>query len=79
MISVKIHTATACSDVDVADDDQSVADRGGSGPWGPQFCVALCKGVIQRLGLPAGGLGRCKHLAGSGAEPRRQTHFRNNY
>ena len=28
--------------------------------------------------FPAGGLGRCKPLAGSGAEPRRQTHFGNN-
>ena len=55
----------------------AVADHGASGPWGPQFCGALCKGVTQRL--PAGGLGRCKPLAGSGAEPRSQTHFRNNY
>ena len=54
-----------------------VADRGALGPWGPPFCGALCKGVTQRL--PAGGMGRCEPLAGSGAEPRRQTHYRNNY
>ena len=30
-----------------------VADRGVSGPWGPQFCGALCNGETQRL--PAGG------------------------
>ena len=29
-----------------------MADRGVSGPWGPQFCGALCKGVTQRF--PAG-------------------------
>ncbi len=33
----------------------AVADRGVSGPWGPQFCGALCKGVTQRL--LAGGSG----------------------
>ena len=49
----------------------------GIGALGPQFCGALCKGVTQRL--PAGGLVRCKSLAGSGAEPRRQTHFRKSY
>ena len=32
-----------------------VADRGVSGPWGPQFCGALCYGETQRL--PAGGAG----------------------
>ena len=34
---------------------QAVADRGVSGPWGPQFCGALCNGETQRL--PAGGAG----------------------
>ena len=34
----------------------TVADRGVSGPWGPQFCGALCKGVTQRF--PAGVWGR---------------------
>ena len=33
----------------------SVADRGASGPWGPQFCWALSNGESQRL--PAGGAG----------------------
>ena len=31
-----------------------VADRGVSGPWGPQFYGALCRGVTQRF--PVGGL-----------------------
>ena len=31
-----------------------VADRGVSGPWGPIFCGALCKGVTQCF--PAGGV-----------------------
>ena len=52
----------------------SVADRGVSGPWGPPFCGALCNGETQRL--PAGGAGNPP--VGSGAEPRRQTHFGNN-
>ena len=52
----------------------SVADRGVSGPWGPQFCGALCYGETQRL--PAGGAG--SPPVGSEAEPRRQTHFGNN-
>ena len=34
---------------------RAVADRGVSGPWGPQFCGALCYGETQRL--PAGGAG----------------------
>ena len=51
-----------------------MADRGVSGPWGPQFCGALCNGETQRL--PAGGAGGPP--AGSGAEPRRQTHFGKN-
>ena len=31
---------------------QSVADPGGSGPWGTQFCGTLCTGVTQCF--PAG-------------------------
>ena len=27
----------------------AMADRGVSGPWGPQFCGALCNGLIQRF------------------------------
>ena len=49
---------------------QSVADRGVSGPWGPQFCGALCN--VSQLGV----LGRRKPPpppAGSVAEPRRQS------
>ena len=54
-----------------------MADRGVSGPWDPQFCGALCNGVTQRI--PAGVLGALQTPpAGSGAEPRRQTHFGNN-
>ena len=53
---------------------RAVADRGVSGPWGPQFCGALCNGDTQRL--PAGGAG--SPPVGSEAEPRRQTHFGNN-
>ena len=34
---------------------KTVADRGVSGPWGPQFCGALCYGETQRL--PSGGAG----------------------
>ena len=34
---------------------RAVADRGVSGPWGPQFCGGLCNGETQRL--PAGGAG----------------------
>ena len=52
----------------------TVADRGVSGPWGPQFCGALCNGETQRL--PAGGAGSPQ--VGSEARPRRQTHFGNN-
>ena len=53
---------------------EPVADRGVSGPWGPQFCGALCNCETERL--PAGGAG--SPPAGSGAEPRRQTNFGNN-
>ena len=52
----------------------AVADRGVSGPWGPQFCEALGNGEAQRL--PAGGAGSPQ--VGSEAKPRRQTHFGNN-
>ena len=52
----------------------AVADRGVSGPWGPQFCGVLCNGETQRL--PAGGAGSPQ--VGSEARPRRQTHFGNN-
>ena len=52
----------------------AVADRGVSGPWGPQFCGALCNGETQRL--LAGGAG--SPPVGSEAEPRRQTHFGDN-
>ena len=52
----------------------AVADRGVSGPWGPQFCGALCNGETQRL--PDGGAGSPQ--VGSEAKPRRQTHFGNN-
>ena len=52
----------------------AVADRGVSGPWGPQFCGALCNGETQRL--PAGCAG--SPPVGSEAEPRRQPHFGNN-
>ena len=41
----------------------AVADRGVSGPWGPQFCGGLCKGVTQRFiswSVGGGGAGRCK-------------------
>ena len=44
------------------------------GPWGPQFCGALCYGETQRL--PAGGAG--SPPVGSEAGPRTQTHFGNN-
>ena len=55
----------------------AVADSGVSGPWGPQFCGALCKGVTQRI--PAGVLGGTANTpVGVRAEPRRQTHFGNN-
>ena len=53
---------------------EAVADRGVSGPWGPQFCGALCNGETQRL--PAGGAGSPQ--VGSEAKPRMQTHFGNN-
>ena len=36
-----------------------MADRGVSGPWGPQFCGALCNGETQRLQVG----GRWKHIA----------------
>ena len=52
----------------------TVADRGVSGPWGPQFCGALCNGETQRL--LAGGAG--SPPVGSEAEPRMQTHFGDN-
>ena len=52
----------------------AVADRGVSGPWGPQFCGALCYGETQRL--PAGGAG--SPPVGSEAGPRTQTLFGNN-
>ena len=52
----------------------AVADSRVSGPWGPQFCGALCYGETQRL--PAGGAGRPP--VGSEAGPRTQTHFGNN-
>ena len=51
-----------------------VADRWVSGPWGPQFCGALCNGETKRL--PTGGAG--SPPAGPGVEPWRQTHFGNN-
>ena len=51
-----------------------MADRGVSGPWGPQFSGALCNGETQCL--PAGGAGSPQ--VGSEAKPRRQTHFGNN-
>ena len=51
-----------------------MADLGVSGPWGPQFCGALCNGETQRL--LAGGAGNPP--VGSEAEPRRQRHFGNN-
>ena len=51
-----------------------VADRGVSGPWGPQFYGGPCNGETQRL--PGGGAGRPQ--VGSEAKPRRQTHFGNN-
>ena len=56
------------------DDSQEVAHRGVSGPWGPQFCGALCYGETQRL--PAGGAG--SPPVGSEAGARTQTHFGNN-
>ena len=58
----------------VVSEVQAVADRGVSGPWGPQFCGARCNGETQRL--PAGCTGGPP--AGSRAEPWRQTHFGNN-
>ena len=39
-------------ETDIAPKWSAVADRGGSGSWGPLFCGALCKGVTHRF--PAG-------------------------
>ena len=50
----------------------TVADRGVSGPWGPQFCGALCKGVTQRFTAGAWG-GVVSPTTVSGAEPLRQS------
>ena len=36
-----------------------VANRGVSGPWGPQFCGALYNGETQRLPAGAAGSPRC--------------------
>ena len=53
-----------------------MADRGVSGPWDPQICEALWKGVTQRV--PAGFLGALKAPSGArGGAPEANAFWQN--